>query len=429
MNSMNSIQNPDNVWTPSPRRWLVLTLCSLLFTLSQFFRVSNAIIAPRLQLDLSISSESLGVLGAVFFYSFALTQIPLGLLLDRIGARLIMSVLSMIGAIGAFLFATAHDMPTAVLGRTLLGIGMAGNFMGSLKLFTNWFSPRKFATLSGVILGLGSIGNMVAATPLAVMVNAFGWRWSFICIGIITFLLAVVFFFSIKDQPENMQQEGSKTRTSPSPAMHHIRLLITSHNYWVICFSTFLRYGIFVAIQGLWAGPYLIKGLGFSPVKAGNFLLLLNIGYIIGSPLSGWLSDRVIRSPKRGVLIGVAIMAWSIYALSKDWCISNPWILGGVLFTLGTFSAFGILMYAHIKELMPPDMSGMAFTGINLFTMLGGAVVMQVMGVILDHLSTAGEAAIREYHLVFFYAFLGTVFALVIYFFTKGRSRQDRSST
>jgi nitrate/nitrite transporter NarK len=425
MENMNSIQASRDTWTPSSRRWLVLTLCSLLFILSQFYRVSNAIIAPRLQLDLSISSEALGILGAVFFYSFAFVQIPLGLLLDRIGARLIMTVLSIIGAIGAFLFASAQDMTMAVLGRTLLGLGMAGNFMGSLKLFTTWFSPREFATLSGVIVALGTIGNMVAATPLAIMVTAIGWRWSFICIGIVTFLLAVIFFFLITDRPIGTL-ENKLDIPSPSSTLHHIRLLITSHNYWIICFSTFLRYGIFVAIQGLWAGPYLIKGLGFSPVKAGNFLLLLNIGYIIGSPLSGWLSDRVIGSPKRVVLMGVAIMAWCIYALSKDWCTTNVWILGGVLLTLGTFSSFGIIMYAHIKELMPPDMSGMAFTGINLFTMLGGAVVMQVMGLLLDHLSTTGEATLKDYHIVFFYASLGTVFALAIYFFTRGRGKTDR---
>ena len=88
---MNSNENLINTWTPSTRRWLVLVLCSLLFILSQFYRVSNAIIAPQLQKDLSMSSEALGVLGATFFYAFAIAQIPLGLLLDRIGARLIMT--------------------------------------------------------------------------------------------------------------------------------------------------------------------------------------------------------------------------------------------------------------------------------------------------------------------------------------------------
>jgi len=418
MDNMSSNQDSSSAWTPSTRRWLVLTLCSFLFILSQFYRVSNAIIAPQLQKELSISSEVLGILGAAFFYAFAIAQIPLGLFLDRIGARLIMTCLTIVGSIGAIIFASAHDMTVAIIGRALLGLGMAGNLMGTLKLFTRWFSPRAFATLSGVILALGTLGNMIAATPLALMVNSFGWRWSFILIGIVTFLFAVTFFFLVDDSPEG--ESIPDTNKPPSPSTrHNIRLLFTSRDYWIICFGTFIRYGIFVAIQGLWAGPYLIEGLGFSIVEAGNLLLLLNMGYLAGSPLGGWLSDRAIHSPKRVVLLGMALSALCIFALSGDWGVGNVWILGGIFIILGISSSFGIIMYAHIKDLMPQDMSGMALTGVNLFTMLGGAMVMQVMGVLLDRFSASGIPSLGDYQTIFFIASLSIACGWALYVFTR----------
>jgi sugar phosphate permease len=418
MDNISSNQDSSRTWTPSTRRWLVLALCSLLFIFSQFYRVSNAIIAPQLQKELAISSEGLGILGAVFFYAFAIAQIPLGLFLDRIGARLIMTALTIVGSIGALIFASAHDMTIAILGRTLLGLGMAGNLMGTLKLFTRWFSPREFATLSGVILALGTLGNMIAATPLALLVNTFGWRWSFVLIGIATFLFALIFFFLVDDNPKG--ESISDPNNPPSPSTrHNIRLLFTSRDYWIICFGTFIRYGIFVAIQGLWAGPYLIEGLGFSLIEAGNLLLLLNMGYLVGSPLGGWLSDRAIHSPKRVALFGMAIMALSIFALSANWGAVNIWMLGGIFIILGISSSFGIVMYAHIKELMPPDMSGMAFTGVNLFTMLGAAIITQVMGILLEHLSAPGTPSLEDYQTIFFIAFLSIVCGWVLYVFTR----------
>jgi sugar phosphate permease len=300
---------------------------------------------------------------------------------------------------------------------------MAGNLMGTLKLFTRWFSPREFATLSGVILALGTLGNMIAATPLALMVNTFGWRWSFILIGMVTFLFAAAFFLLVDDNPEG-DSSVDPNKAPPSSTRNNLRLLFTSRDYWFICYGTFIRYGIYVAIQGLWAGPYLIEVLGYSMVEAGNILLLLNIGYLAGSPLGGWLSDRVLHSPKRVVSLGMAFSVLCIFALSGNWTAGNTWLLGGVFIVLGISSSFGIIMYVHIKDLMPPDMSGMALTGINLFTMLGGAMVTQVMGVLLDHLSASSIPSLGDYQTIFFIASLCLACGWVLYIFTRKEANQ-----
>ena len=238
---------------------------------------------------------------------------------------------------------------------------------------------------------------------------------SFILFGITTFLFAVVFFLAVTDDPKG-ETISDKQKQSTYSTGYNIRLLVMSRDYWIICFGT--------SIQGLWAGPYLIEGLGFSPIEAGNLLLMLNTGYLIGSPLGGWLSDRIIHSPKRVVLFGMAGMAFCIFGLNANWGAGHIPILGGIFILFGIFSSFGIIMYTHIKELMPPEMSGMTLTGINLFTMLGAAIVTHGMGIILDHLSSSGTPSLNDYQIIFFFAFICLVCGLVLYFFTKRETDQ-----
>lgn len=402
------------------KRWVVFSLASLLFVLSQFYRVANAVIAPSLQRDLALTAQQLGLLSAVFFYAFAFVQIPLGMAIDRFGGRLTMAVLTAGGAGGALIFAGATSFPVALLGRGLLGFGMAGNLMGSMKLFSQWFSPREFATLSGMMLALGTLGNILAATPLAVANEAIGWRGSFVIAGTVTFLLAAVFFFCVEEHPSGAQvPPAPPTGAGFWPGL---RTLYASRNYWIISAATFFRYGTLVAIQGLWIGPYMIQQLGLSPITAGNLLCALNIGLVLGSPLGGWLSDRALRSRKKVVLLGLSMMAVDLFGLALGWAGKSLWILGGLLFSFGLFGSFGIVMYAHIKELMPAHMTGSALTGINLFTMLGGAALLQGLGWMLDHGWARNPAGHPDYHMLFVLCALGVGAAMVAYSFVKDSS-------
>jgi nitrate/nitrite transporter NarK len=402
---------------PSPR-WRVLVLCALLFLCSQFYRVSLAVIAPRLQGELDLSAESLGLLSAVFFYAFAAVQIPLGFLLDRVGPRATMTVLSLVGSAGAVRFATAGAVQDAVMGQALLGIGMAGNLMGSMKLITHWFSPREFATLSGILMALGTLGNMLATTPLALLTEQLGWRWSFALIGVLTGLLAVIFFALVRDGPPDPKiRPQSSVQRSSLPRM--LGVLLRRRDYWLISAGTFFRYGTLVAIQGLWAGPYLIRVVGLSPVEAGNLLLVLNMGVILGAPVGGWLSDRVLSSRKRVVLMGLAGMAIAELALSQGWGEGRGWVLGAIFFGLGVSSAFGQVMYAHIKGLMPAQMTGTALTGVNLFTMLGGATFLHGMGWVVDRWSASTGSEPQAHGAAFLMAFLGVSLALSLYLCTR----------
>ncbi|KIX14581.1 MFS transporter [Dethiosulfatarculus sandiegensis] len=372
----------DPAFDPAPqskRRWGILTLTSFGFLLSLFYRVSTAVITPQLTSELGLTSAELGQLAAAFFYAFALSQIPLGLALDRYGPRIIMTGLGLTGVAGALTFASAEAPWQAMLGRLLLGVGMSCNLMGSLTLMASWFPINRFGFVSGLITALGTLGNILATTPLAFAAELLGWRGTFYSLAALNFVQVVFLFMVVRNRPQSWVSESGNA-ASPKGLFN----LFKTYSFWAISWSTFVRYGFFVAIQGLWAGPFLIYGLGWDQISTGNALFWMGVGLMIGMPLSGRLSDRVLLSRKHVIwpsLIISALISLSIAFWSKD--ISHL-LVYFMFFLIGFFSGPGQIMYAHIKELAPPEMTARAMTGINLFTMMGSAIFTQALGLVIQ---------------------------------------------
>ncbi|NWG02909.1 MAG: MFS transporter [Syntrophaceae bacterium] len=403
------------------RLFLIFSVLSALFLLSQFYRVSNAVIAPNLVRDLGLNAETLGILGGAFFYSFALLQIPMGPMLDRIGPRLIMAFSSWIGAFGAFLFASGTSFQTALLGRILIGAGMSSMLMGAFKTFTLRFPQEQFATLVGIISSVGTIGNILAASPLAYLTSTIGWRNTFLIAGGMTVLLGFLIFWILKG--EKIEEEETlpfSEKESEIGIFQSFRIIFGSLAFWQIGAVAFFRYGIFVSLQGLWLGPYLIYIKGFSPVEAGHTLIMLAIGMTLGGPIGGHLSDRIFRSRKGVTLIGLGLYSISIFPLVGIFNINHPIWLGLIFFFIGFFCGFGMLIYSHAKDLFPTSISGMVMTYVNFFTMAGGAIFMPFLGKVIESFPRTGSSYPEEaYHLAFLICFIGMTVSVIFYAFSK----------
>jgi sugar phosphate permease len=403
------------------RRWSIFAITSAHFFLSQFYRTSNAVIAPQLIQDLSLDTEALGLMSASFFYAFALTQIPLSLLLDKIGARRMMTVLSLVGILGAFIFSWAASLGLGLTGRILLGVGMACNLMGTLKLISDWFNPLTFATLSGVVFSIGTLGNIVATTPLVLLVEQMGWRHSFQFIAGINLFLTFMLYVIVRDKPQEIRTEtsGTMATTSFHQAIDNLILLLKQGDYWIISVSTFVRYGVFAAFQALWAGPYLIEVMGYSAVNAGNLIFLMNIGLLIGGPIWGVVSDRLFRNRKWIIFLSLIFLIVITYAFSTIPPTTTLIVLALLFLGFGFFSGGGLLMYPHIKDLMPLEMAGAAMTGINFFTMIGPAVFLQGLGNLMQTLYPDASRGPDAFNAAFLLCVGCLVGVAVLYLFTK----------
>ncbi|UCF93178.1 MAG: MFS transporter [Desulfobacterales bacterium] len=405
------------------RRWTIFAITSSLFFLSQFYRTSNAVIAPQLIGDLGLDTEGLGLISAAFFYGFAITQIPISLLLDKVGPRHIMTALSLLGIAGAFVFAGADSLSVGLIGRVLMGVGMACNLMGSLKLINEWFGPLVFATLSGILVSIGTLGNMIATTPLVVLVEHVGWRQSFQLIAGVNLILTLIFFAGVRDRPRagtpgHQDQESS---LSLHQAFGNLRVLLNDKDYWIISCATFVRYGVFAAFQALWAGPFLMEVRGYTAVVAGNLIFLVNLGMLLGGPFWGTLSDRLFKTRKWAIWFGLVSLAAIMLALVFLPPDTGPEAMAVFCFGFGLFSAAGLLMYPHIKELMPAGMAGAAMTGINFFTMMGSAVFLQGLGNLMQALYPEASRGPEAFHAAFMLSVACMLGVAGLYLLTKDK--------
>jgi len=298
---------------------------------------------------------------------------------------------------------------------------MSSMLMGSFKTFTLRYPPEQFATLVGIISSVGTLGNILAASPLAYLTSTIGWRSTFLIAGGITILLGALIFWILKDE----KIKGEKTllsseNNSEIGIFQSIRIILRSLAFWQFGAVAFFRYGIFVSLQGLWLGPYLIYIKKFSPIQAGHILIMLAIGVTLGGPIGGYLSDRIFRSRKGVTLAGLGLYSLSLFTLIGMWEINHPLWFGLIFFFIGFFCGFGMLIYSHAKDLFPSAISGTVMAYVNFFTMAGAAVFMPFLGKVIQSFPRIGNSYPAEaYHLSFLICFLGMTASVIFYAFSK----------
>ncbi len=404
-----------------PRHWAIFLITSANFFLSQFYRASMAVIAPELLQELSLNTRQLGMISAAFFYAFALTQIPISIFLDKIGARRLMTALSSVGIAGAILFSRADSFAAGILARALLGFGMSCNLMGTLKLMTLWFKPSLFATISGFIFSIGTVGNMAATAPFVALVQHMGWRDSFVGIAALNFLIVIILYLVVHDRPahNSSRETPGNIDLKLSQTLGNLALLLRKKDYWIISMATLVGYGTFAAFQTLWAGPYLIEVIGLSALQAGKVIFLMNLGMIIGAPAWGALSDNVFKNRRWVIFWGTLGTAAVMLILAGKTTLPAVIMIAVLFFCFGAFRSAGFLMYPHIKELVPLNTAGAAMAGLNFFTMIGPAVFLQGLGYMMQALYPEASRGVLAFRAAFYVCMGCLLFTALLYAFTR----------
>jgi MFS family permease len=297
--------------------------------------------------------------------------------------------------------------------------------MGPLKVYTLNFPPNRFATLTGLTISAGTIGTILAASPLAYLTSISGWRLSFALAGFITAVLGV-WAFSVIGSSGQQQASSLKAGISPSPEVtfrQSIRLVLGSASFWLMGATSFFRYGTFVSIQSLWLGVYLMDTMAYSPVAAGAVLIFLSIGYALGNPVAGRLSDKSRYSRKLLAFLGMSLYCLTLVPLTGIIPVRHFGWFAVIAFLIGFFNSCGNLLYAHAKELFPAGISGTVLTWLNFFTVSGGAVFMAAMGKMIDLFPHTGHSyPPAAYHVTFLVCLSATLLSVICYAFTRKES-------
>jgi len=369
------------------RRYAIFVIVSVTFALALFQRMALAAVATDVMTQFHIGASELGSLGAYYFYAYALMQIPNGMIIDRWGPRRLMAVCLLIATAGSFIFALAPTYTWLAIGRLMVGVGVSAIFIPSLALMVAWFPAQDLALWNGLFGSISSAGILFAGRPLVEATQRFGWSGAFLVAAFLMGLMTVAVWVVVRDRPETEPIAPRASLELPTPGELGRSLLgvIRSPVLWLAGAGGFLLVGTQASFQAIWAGPFLNDVYQLPAVAVGNMLMLIPLGQIIGNTTHGWLADRVYRSRSLALIVGVGV-----YVLI--WIPLGLWPahfgrVGLVVLYGGSFgfmwSAFTLFL-PFLRSRFRPEIASTAAGVFNLFSMLGGAIIQQVFGVLLD---------------------------------------------
>jgi sugar phosphate permease len=416
--------------SPLGYRWLMLAIMGVIYFLACLHRISPTVIARDLVNEFGADATALGLMASAYFYLYAAAQPPVGFLSDTIGPRRVVTIFTLIACLGCLVFGLAPNMLVAGVGRALIGIGVGGIFVPGLKIFSNWYKEKEFAGITGIFLAIGNAGNLAASLPLTYLVLLLGWRLSFIGLGVLSILFCLLAWFFLRDRPEDKGWPPMAAAVAPSQAQmtdlpkgvspnRRLGLILKNPGFWMITLSYFFFGGPGMTFQGLWSVPYLMDIYGYTRLQAGGLLMVLPLGFIAGSPIIGFLADRLSLGRKGILLITLAtsLACWSLLFLSggkpKDSFIIP------LFFLIGLCGGGALSLYMTVlKEFFPPWLTGTAMGLMNPAAFLAAALFQPITGYLMDAVGRIGSAyplaAYQQVFTVFFFSML-TAFGLILF--------------
>jgi MFS family permease len=369
--------------------WLrVFTPFAAGYYFSYLLRNVNAVIAPDLSRDMDLSATDLGMLTSAYLLAFGAFQLPLGLLLDRYGPRRVEASLLVVAALGCALFALAPGASELVIGRALIGLGVSACLMASFKAFSLWFPPQRQASLNAAVMAAGGLGALTATLPVSWALPALGWRGVFL--GLAACVLAIAAgIFSTPEKPRDGAHEHL------SDQLRALAGIFASRIFWRFAPQTAMVVGGFMAVQGLWAVPWLMHFNGETRAGAAFHLLLTS-----GAMLIGFLAIATLVTPlqRRGVApMAILIAGTGLGLLDIAAIVAGVGDSRFLWFGLGLLFAVGNLAYALLCSRFPLALAGRVNTALNLMTFSGAFVLQWGFGVLVDRLTGAGLAPREAY--------------------------------
>ena len=361
---------------------------------SYFYRTINAVVGPILSHELTLGAADLGLLTSAYFVAFGAAQLPLGLLLDRFGARRVEAILLLAAATGAAVFACGHSIGTLALGRGLIGLGVSACLMGAFKSFSQWVPPEKMTSLTGWIMTAGTLGALAATAPLDIALRFAGWREIFVALAVITVLISGWLFFIVPEKPTSAHPESFAEQWSG------IRRILRARHFWRIAPVSFAQIGGFMAVQSLWASTWLIHVNGYTRSAAAEHLAAMSVAMIVAYALIGLAATRLAQ---RGIgaqtLLGGGIFMALLSLLAIVGEVSDHHY--GLWIAYGAFSSSGTLSYTVVSSGFPAGLSGRVTTLCNLLSFAGAFAFQWGMGLLIDHLVAGGHTQASAHRYAF----------------------------
>ncbi len=408
-------------------KWAIWFLAAGFYFYEFILRVSPSVIVPELMESFAITASSVGVLSAFYLYAYAPMQLPVGMIMDQFGVKKVLSIASIVCGLGAILFAIAPKFYVAAAGRLLIGAGSSFAFIAMIYVTTYWFSPQKRAFLIGIANSLAMLGASAGTGPLSMLISSYGWRWTISFFGIFGVLLGIAVYFVFKSDKKDKKIED-ETEKKDTHFFESVKIVISQKSSWVNAIVALLFYITTTAFGGLWGLSFVQTVYGVSKEVAGYAMSMVFLGWLVGGPLMGLLSDYI---GKRTTAIRLGIVGT---LLSLVFVIYFPFIhiylVYGLLFLVGLFSSAELLNFSLAIELNSFKAKATAAAFTNFLISCGDAMVQPFIGYLLD-LNWSGELvngiraySAKDYQIALLCLPIALIAAFFMLFFIKEKKFQ-----
>ncbi|WP_133128266.1 MFS transporter [Legionella nagasakiensis] len=400
--------------------WIVWGLGCLFYFYECLLQVSPSVMSSELMRDFAVTSHTLGILSGVYFYSYASMQLPGGVLLDYFGPRKLLTIATSICAVSTIAFGLTNSFYMACLARLMIGFGSAFAAVGTMKLAANWFSSERFALLTGIMVTIGMLGAIGGETPLALLIDGYGWRQSMLIMGSLGIVLACLIYMVARDVPKGHgeRQADNSPHADEDPLLKSLLTLLKNKQLWLVATYGGLMYMATPVFCGLWGVPFLMFKMQLAKATAANYISLVFIGWAVASPLWGIFSGRIGRRKPPMFIGSVGALVCSVLFIYAP--IESGLIMQFLLFVFGVFSAGFLPAFAVAKELCNKRYVATGLSFMNMMNMIGIAIAQPVIGYMLD-LLWKGEIVhgvrvypIEAYHIALALLPVGMLISLLV---------------
>lgn len=416
----------NKVATEKKQLYLGILICTIgaLFYCYEFIL---RIIPGALQAEISsafghISASTYGQLSAFYYFAYSPMQLPVGMLMDRFGPRRLLSFACLSCTIGSMMFTYSDSLFIAGSGRFLVGFGSSFAFVGVLSLAIQWLPKRYFSLVAGLITTLGMLGLVYGEVKITQLAITFGLPYVLLSMVAMGAILTVLTFLIVRDGPN-----GHNNSSEPiSLFLKKVWIVITTHEIWLVGFIGALLYTSLSVFGELWGKAYLEHAHNLTKIEAARTVSAMFLGWAVGAPVSGYLSDltgRRVLILVTGALVSLICISIVLYQPGLSFIKLNI-----LLFLYGVFSGTEIIVFAMAKENSRADLAGTAFAFTNLIVTLGGVIFQPLVGALLDKFGNVGIVAgehiytVEDYQVSLSILPLSLMMVMILAFFIKDKN-------
>lgn len=354
----------------------VLLPFALAHFVSYLYRTVNAVVYPDLAHDLGLAANSIGLLTGAYFFAFAAAQLPIGVALDRFGPRKVQVPMLMVAASGAALFAYAHSLTELIIARGLIGLGVAGSLMAAIKASSLWLPQDRLPLSTAVLLSVGGMGAMASTVPMHAALQYTDWRGAFIGLGIGTLAVSFLIFIVVPEHPKKQQTKLTEMAAA-------VKQLYSSWSFWRLALYSIFAHATYMAVQGLWMGPWLRDMAHLDRAGVANVLLAGTMAMVAGSLAFGWITDYLRKFGFKPIIVcGAGIWIFVLFQFLMVSATSiNPYIIAVGFSFFGTATTMN---YAIVAQSVPVQLTGRVSTSFNLLVFLLAFAVQWGVGSMLN---------------------------------------------